>query len=124
MTTEHSNPFRDGPHAGNMTEQMRMIRERPVDAFRMMGEAGFSPTHWGIRDTTKHGVEVTGDVWVENPFIKGPGKGNQTAQHRAIKENPEAAFKQMLEAGFEPSEWGVDIAAHGFTLVAKEETAA
>jgi len=55
---------------------------------------------------------------VTNPFAQGPGKGNQTEQMRAIKANPEAAFRQMAEAGFHPRDFGVtDTTKHGVALV-------
>ncbi len=42
------NPFKDGPNKGNMTEQMRAIRNDRDKAKRLMREAGHDPKDWGI----------------------------------------------------------------------------
>lgn len=113
-----TNPFADGPDKGNHTEQMLAIKRDPATAFRQMGEVGFSPRHWGITDPTKYGVAVTGDPH-DNPFLLGPEDGNFTAQMQAFKADPEKAMKDMLAAGHEPKDWGINPEKYGYQVIDK-----
>lgn len=52
---------------------------------------------------------VTGDAGgaVDNPFKEGFGKGNQTAQYQAIKQDRAAAIRMIRQAGHDPKAWNL-----------------